>query len=94
MNCLLSWIWRGIEGDGNYKTCTYPSNCATIVIVMSMSQTNVVSIGAVDGAGRKPMQEIKETWVRSLSQEDPLEEGMATLPGESHGQSSLVGYSP
>ena len=30
--------------------------------------------------------------------EDPLEEGMATtpvsLPGESHGQSSLVGYSP
>ena len=30
--------------------------------------------------------------------EDPLEEGMATtpvfLPGESHGQSSLAGYSP
>ena len=30
--------------------------------------------------------------------EDPLEEGMAThssiLPGESHGQKSLVGYSP
>ena len=30
----------------------------------------------------------------SLGQEDPLEKGMATLPGESHGQSSLVGYSP
>ena len=33
-----------------------------------------------------------------LGQEDPLEEGMAThsifLPGESHGQRSLVGYSP
>ena len=31
-------------------------------------------------------------------QEDPLEKGMAThssiLPGESHGQSSLMGYSP
>ena len=31
-------------------------------------------------------------------QEDPLEEGMqptpAFLPGESHGQRSLVGYSP
>ena len=40
------------------------------------------------------MQEIKETWVRSLGQEDPLEKGMVTLPGESHGQSSLVGYSP
>ena len=35
---------------------------------------------------------------RSLGQEDPLEEGMATrpvfLPGESHGWRSLVGYSP
>ena len=37
----------------------------------------------------------QETWVRSLGWEDPLEEGMAThpvfLPGESHGQRSLVG---
>ena len=36
--------------------------------------------------------------VRSLGQEDPLEEGMAihsrVLPGESHGQRHLVGYSP
>ena len=36
--------------------------------------------------------------VRSLGQGDPLEEGMAThssiLPGKSHGQRSLVGYSP
>ena len=36
--------------------------------------------------------------VRSLGQADPLEEGMAThsniLPGESHEQRSLVGYSP
>ena len=41
--------------------------------------------------------------VRSLGQEDPLEEGMDThssilatpvfLPGESHGHRSLVGYS-
>ena len=35
---------------------------------------------------------------RSLGREDPLEEGMATtpifLPGESHGQRSVVGYSP
>ena len=39
-----------------------------------------------------------ETWVWSLSREDPLEEEMATppvlLPGESHGQRSLAGYSP
>ena len=39
-----------------------------------------------------------ETWVRSLAQEDPLEEAMAptpvVLPGESQGQRNLVGYSP
>ena len=44
------------------------------------------------------MQEMLETRVRSLGQEDPLEEGMATHSsilawGESHGQRSLVGYS-
>ena len=36
--------------------------------------------------------------VPSLGQEDPLEKDMATtpvfLPGESHGQRSLAGYSP
>ena len=40
---------------------------------------------------------MQETWVQSLGQEDPLEKGMAThagifLPGEFHGQRSLVGY--
>ena len=38
-----------------------------------------------------------ETWVQSLGWEDPLEEEMVThsrfLPGESHGQRSLAGYS-
>jgi len=48
---------------------------------------------------------MQEIWVQSLGQEDPLEDGMAThfrawqptsifLPGESHGQRSLAGYSP
>ena len=41
---------------------------------------------------------MQETWVRSLGWEDPLEEGMEPtpvfLPGKSHGQRSLVGYSP
>ena len=42
---------------------------------------------------------MQETQVQSLGQEDPLEKEMAThtpvfLPGESHGQKSLVGYSP
>ena len=41
---------------------------------------------------------MQETWVQSLGQEDPLEEGMAThysiLAGEVHGQRSLAGCSP
>ena len=46
----------------------------------------------------KNLPATQETRLRSLGQEDPLEEGMATtpvfLPGESHGQRTLVGYSP
>ena len=44
------------------------------------------------------MHETQEKWVWSLGQEDPLEEEMQTTPvfllGKSHGQRSLVGYSP
>ena len=46
----------------------------------------------------KNLPSVQETQVRSPSQEDPLEEEMATrpvfLPGESYGQRGLVGYSP
>ena len=45
----------------------------------------------------KNLPAMQETWVQSLGQEDPLEKEMATpifLPGESHGQRSLAGYSP
>ena len=39
---------------------------------------------------------VRETWVQSLSQEDPLEEGTEPtsvfLPRESHGQRNLVGH--
>ena len=46
----------------------------------------------------KNLPAVQETWVQSLDQEDPLEKGMETtpvfLPGEFHGQRSLVGYSP
>ena len=44
------------------------------------------------------MQEAKETRVRSLGLEDPLEKELAPtpvfLPGKFHRQRSLVGYSP
>ena len=45
----------------------------------------------------KSLPETQETWIQSLVLEDPLEEEMAIHPsilGESHGQRSLVGYSP
>ena len=46
----------------------------------------------------KHLSTLWETWVQSLSWEDPLEKEMATtpvlLPGKFHGRRSLVGYSP
>ena len=46
----------------------------------------------------KHLSTVRETQVRSLGQEDPLEKEMAPtpvlLPGKSHGWRSLVGYSP
>ena len=45
----------------------------------------------------KKMPAMQETWVRLLGWEDALEKGMTGevfLPGELHGQRSLVGYSP
>ena len=45
-----------------------------------------------------PMQEMQEMRVQSMGWEDLLELGWQPtpvfLPGESHGQRSLVGYSP
>ena len=44
------------------------------------------------------VQEMQEMWVQSPGQEDTLEEEMqpapVLLPGESHEQRSLAGYSP
>ena len=46
----------------------------------------------------KCLSTVRETWVQSLGWEDPLEKEMAIhssiLPGKSHGQRSLEGYSP
>ena len=46
----------------------------------------------------KILSAMQETLTQSLGWEDPLEKGMAMppvfLPRESHGQRSLVGYSP
>ena len=52
--------------------------------------------GTSDKRTRLPMQEIQETWVRSLGWEDPVKAWQPTLvflPGESQGQRRLVAYS-
>ena len=58
----------------------------------------MVPAGFPDGSVVKNSPAKQEMWVRSLGQEDPLEREMAThyrfLPGKSHGQRNLAGYSP
>ena len=45
-----------------------------------------------------PMQDMQEMYIQSLDQEDPLawewQTTLVFLSGESHGQRSLVGYTP
>ena len=54
--------------------------------------------GFPGGSAVKHPPAMQEGWVQYLGWEDPLEEGMEpssiSLPGESHGQRSLVDYSP
>ena len=50
--------------------------------------------GFLGDSAVKNLPAMQETQVRSPGGEDPLEEEMAALPGKSHGQRSLVGYSP
>ena len=56
------------------------------------------TLGFPCGSDTKSLPAMQDTQVQSLGQEDPLEKGMATtpvfLPGEFHGQRSLVCYSP
>ena len=46
----------------------------------------------------KNLPAMQETWIQSLCQEDTLEKGTGPtpvfLPGEFHGERSLVGYNP
>ena len=66
--------------------------------VMSLLFNMLSTLASLVAQRGKRLPVVQETWVRSLGQEDPLEKEMATysvfLPGESHGQKSLVGCSP
>ena len=55
-------------------------------------------LGGSEEKNPPAVQKMQETWVQSLGQEDALERAWESapvfLPGESHGQRSLVGDSP
>ena len=59
---------------------------------------NIIAGGFPEAQMVQNLPVIPETWVRSLSQEDPLEKAwqptLVFLSGESHGEKSLVGYNP
>ena len=85
--------WR-ISGTGKPVGCCLWGRIesdTTEGLSSSSSRTSQVA----QTAKRLPI--VRETWVRSLSREDPLEKWQPTpafLPGKSHGWRSLVGYSP
>ena len=55
-------------------------------------------LGFTGGSAIKNLPAMQETWIQLLDWKDHLEEEIATyssiLAGKSHGQRSLVGYSP
>ena len=67
-----------------------PGNCKELDTIEQLTLPGAQTV--------KNLPTMWETQVRSLSQEDCLEKGMQPtpvfLPGESHGQRSLEGYSP
>ena len=86
-------LWKGAEGS--YTDSNVREGC-----VYSHLQTSSLDTSCVYYNSTQPWYYLpsfrREVW--SLGREVALEEGMATslvfLPGESHGQRSLVGYSP
>ena len=86
----LSLIWVT-----TWWCCVYRlMSCSSCLLGIALQGLSVFP----GGSAVKNLPAMQETWVWSRGWENPLEEGMAThssiLAGESHGQRSLVGYSP
>ena len=74
-------------------------NVAIIVLGGEFLKSIIIVGASLIAQSVKNLPAMQETQVQFLGREDPLEEGRAThtavfLPGESHGQRSLAGYSP
>ena len=100
----LSWQREGDKGKGSRvgknnsdvfrkRKEKHPKRCIRIDIYTPLCPPQ----GAQVVKNPLPVQETLETWVRSLGQEDPLEEVWQPIPvflsGESHEQKSLAGFS-
>ena len=91
----LSWLYRSVsshKGDSLFNLPRQGSSLHYLILSCAEEWTSMVAQMV------KNLPPMQKTQVRSLGQEDPLEKGIAThfkfLPGEFHGQRSLVGYSP
>ena len=92
MVCLIHcWIYSIRPGDWAFLSYLIPVSTLFLLSICILGASLVAQMV-------KNPPAMWETWVQSLGWEDPLEESMATtpvfLPGESHEQKSLVGYSP
>ena len=99
------------EGNGNPLQCSCLENPRdgrawwASVYGVAQSRTRVRQLSSSSSSRAclvaqmvKRLPTMRETWVQSLGQEDPLEKEMAThsniLAWQFHGWRSLVGYSP
>ena len=85
---LAAPLWSSESCGGDRRESESPTNSG--LIAASHLAQGVKNLSA--------MQETQETWVRSLGQEDPWRRAWQPtpvfLPRVSHGQKSLVSYSP
>ena len=81
-----------------YEKCTYISHFIFYKLFYMIDIHYNIYLISLVAQSVKSLPAMWETWVLSLVWEDHLEKDMAThtvlLPEESHGQRSLVGYSP
>ena len=85
--------WKGKQVQGFPHLFTFPG-----LVLSVFSNITTESWASLVAQIIKNLPATQEVQVQSLGWEDPLEKKMAThssiLAGESHGQRSLVGYSP
>ena len=95
------YIGFSLQSTGSKGPGLQQLECVDSAVATLVSRARAQQLSFPGGAsGKEPICQCRrhEMWVQSLGWEDPLEEGMAihssNLPGESHGQRSLMDYRP